>query len=69
MADEAQTGRILGEWISRDDLAEQLEVATITLSRWACEGNGPAHIRVGRRVFYRRAAVDAWLRSMERNGK
>jgi predicted DNA-binding transcriptional regulator AlpA len=59
---------VLDEWISRDDLAEQLELTTDTLARWATDGTGPARIKVGRRVFYRKSSVEKWLKALEMGG-
>ena len=36
-----------------------------TLSRWETRRIGPPCVRVGRRVLYRRGAVQEWLRSQE----
>ena len=59
---------MLDEWISRDDLAEQLALTTDTLARWATDGTGPPRIKVGRRVFYRESSVEKWLRGREMGG-
>ena len=59
---------MLDEWINRDDLAEQLELTTDTLARWATDGTGPARIKVGRRVFYRKSSVEKWLKALEMGG-
>jgi excisionase family DNA binding protein len=59
---------VLDEWITRDDLAKQLTLTTDTLARWATQGTGPARIKVGRRVFYRKSAVEKWLKSQEMGG-
>jgi hypothetical protein len=32
-----------------------------TLKNWRVLGRGPRYVRVGRRAFYRRADLDAWL--------
>lgn len=37
-----------------------------TLQAWRSRGTGPAFVKVGRHVRYRRAAVDVWLRERER---
>lgn len=44
-----------------DEVAVWLRVEPATVRRWACEGSGPAHVKVGTFVRYRRAAVEAWL--------
>ena len=56
---------LLGGWISRADLAQELEVTEGTLRRWAAERWGPPCIRAGRKVFYRRSAVVEWLEDKE----
>ena len=32
-----------------------------TLAHWRCEGRGPAYIRVGARIAYSGADLNAWL--------
>jgi hypothetical protein len=34
-----------------------------TLERWRLEGKGPKFVKVGRKVFYRRQDLDAYLES------
>lgn len=59
---------------SPDDLLLIHEVATITRRsvdtlRWLRhKGEGPRGHRAGRRVYFRRADVDAWLAEQERQG-
>jgi predicted DNA-binding transcriptional regulator AlpA len=52
-------------WISRPELARQLGVSEDTLRRWNAARSGPPCIRAGRKIFYRRAAVRAWLEDLE----
>ena len=54
------------DWLSREELAEELGVAPSTLGRWATERRGPPLVKVGRRVFYRRSSVRKWLVKRER---
>jgi len=56
---------LMGGWISRPDLAQQLEVSESTLRRWETERWGPPCIRAGRKIYYRRAAVLEWLEQLE----
>ena len=60
---------LLSGWISRSDLAQELEVTEGTLRRWAAERWGPPCIRAGRKVFYRRSAVVDWLEDQEVAGQ
>jgi len=47
--------------LTPEETATQLRLAKQTLARWRCEGRGPAFLRLGARVLYRRADVEAWL--------
>ncbi len=58
--------KILSEWITRAELARELNVTQDTLARWAAAGIGPPLVKVGRRVLYRRSAVREWLEKLER---
>ena len=37
------------------------------LAKRRITGNGPRFLKVGRRILYRRSAVNAWLAECERN--
>jgi excisionase family DNA binding protein len=47
------------------ELADELRVAPSTLYQWRTDRRGPASFRLGGRVVYRRAAVEAWIDSQE----
>jgi hypothetical protein len=40
-----------------------------TLKRWRDLGTGPAFIRLGRAIFYRRQAIRDWILNQERDGR
>lgn len=63
---EAARPGLLDEWISRADLGKELGLSIDTLARWETRRFGPACIRVGRKVLYRREAVQDWLREQEK---
>ena len=66
---EAAKKPILSDWITRDELARELDVTPDTMARWAADGMGPPAVKIGRRVMYRRASVEKWLAELEgRNG-
>jgi hypothetical protein len=52
-------------WISRLDLALELGVTVETLRRWESLRFGPPCVRAGRKIFYRRDAVQDWLTQQE----
>jgi predicted DNA-binding transcriptional regulator AlpA len=56
---------LLVGWISRLDLAQELDLSVETLRRWEAQRTGPPSVRAGRKVFYRRAAVEEWLEEQE----
>ena len=55
-----------------EDLVPESEAAPIlglqraTLATWRCQGRGPAFIKIGRRVFYRRRVLLDWIAAQER---
>jgi hypothetical protein len=42
-------------------LCAELDLTDRTLRDWRDKGTGPVYTRVGRRVFYMRRDIDAWL--------
>ncbi len=56
---------ILKDYISRDQLAEQIGKSVKTLVRWELDGRGPPVTRIGRDVLYFKPSVEKWLRSQE----
>lgn len=53
----------MSDYLSDRDLADELGIPERTPGQWRYLGRGPAFIKVGRHVRYRRADVDAWLAS------
>lgn len=47
--------------LTAHDASRVLGLAAQTLARWRVEGVGPYHVRVGNRVRYRRADLDAFI--------
>ena len=41
--------------------ASELGVHVRTLKRWKNQHYGPPSVRIGKRIFYRRADIAAWL--------
>lgn len=52
-------------WISRLDLALGLDLSVDTLRHWQAQRTGSACVHAGRKVYYRRSAVEAWLEDQE----
>jgi len=64
---QPQSGNLLVGWISRQKLAGELGVTVDTLGRWQRQRKGPACIKAGRKVFYRRSTVENWLLKQEQS--
>lgn len=50
------------------ELADHLRMSNATLAGWRYKGIGPRFVKVGKRVLYRPADVDAWLEEQTRQG-
>jgi ribosome-binding protein aMBF1 (putative translation factor) len=61
----APPSALLQGWISRTDLAQELGVCEETLRRWADARRGPAFVKAGRKILYRRSVVLDWLETQE----
>ncbi len=57
---------LLDGLIGPDEVARELGVHRRTLDRWHLLRIGPPRTELGKRVFYRREAVAAWIRDQER---
>ena len=53
------------ELLPPDSVAALVSISIVTLTRWRRLGTGPRFVKVGRRIVYRRGAVEAWLGSRE----
>lgn len=56
---------LLDDWINRAELAVEFGLSVDTLARWETRRIGPACVRIGRKVLYRRGAVHEWVRAQE----
>lgn len=56
---------LLADLISREQLASVLDLTSDTLARWEARRLGPPCTRIGRKTFYRRTAVQEWIRAQE----
>jgi predicted site-specific integrase-resolvase len=58
-------GALLGEWMSREELAAEIGISADTLQKWQSRRIGPPVTRIGRKVLYRRDSVRAWMIEQE----
>ncbi|MCK1457095.1 helix-turn-helix domain-containing protein [Bradyrhizobium sp. 2] len=47
--------------IAEVQAADFLKISIRTLQAWRCRGAGPAYVRVGRAIRYRRRDLLAWI--------
>ena len=59
------TDALLGGYLFDKELAAELKLHPRTLRKLEEQGLGPPRTRVGRKVLYRRAAVEEWLLARE----
>jgi Helix-turn-helix domain len=57
---------ILSQFLTKEQLAAELQRNPRTLDRWRTLGEGPPITKLGRCVLYRRSSLQAWLRARER---
>ncbi|SLN77381.1 helix-turn-helix transcriptional regulator [Oceanibacterium hippocampi] len=54
---------LLSDYLSREELAEELGVTVRTIANWQHFRVGPPFCRVGQRVLFLRADVADWIKS------
>jgi excisionase family DNA binding protein len=54
------------EFFTKSTLAEYLGITLRSLDRLDVRREGPPRVKIGRRVLFRREAVEAWLQERER---
>jgi predicted DNA-binding transcriptional regulator AlpA len=60
---------LLANYLTPAELAGELGVSKQTLWTWEVRGIGPPATKLGKRVFYARATVLAWMQSREQTNK
>jgi len=53
--------------LTETEAAALLRLAPATLRGWRCAGRGPGFVKIGGRVCYRRADLEAFIAAGERN--
>ena len=57
---------ILAGYLTPKELADAFGVTERTIARWHRHRQGPPRVTIGRKVYYRRESVNAWLTECER---
>ena len=58
--------RLLADYFTKTELAEELGYHERTLDRWHACRTGPPRTVIGRQILYRRSSVREWLAKRER---
>ena len=64
----SNTENLLADFLTADEAAAKLKICERTLNRWRSLGEGPPVTKIGRRVYYRRRTLRAWLCAREQQG-
>lgn len=54
--------------LTEEELAAALDIEVSTLVSWRSEKSGPAYVKLGKSVFYRRSHIDQWAESCRTGG-
>jgi hypothetical protein len=57
---------VLAEYYDEREAAKQLRLTIRGLRSWRAQQRGPAWIKIGRLVFYKISAIEAWLKTLEK---
>ncbi len=66
MTENTNTSKLLDEYLSPEQLADELEKSPRTIARWDSLRIGPPKTVIGKKPYYRREAVRQWLLAQER---
>ena len=47
-------------FLTPEMVEEHLHIKKGTLANWRSQGRGPEYVKAGRKVLYRRSALEAW---------
>lgn len=64
MATPEQLDEIVSDFLTAREAAQAIGVHIRTLKYWKTTGYGPGHFYIGKRLFYRRSDVIAWLQQI-----
>jgi len=56
------------ELLTERDVAKRLQASLAAIRKWRLQGRGPAYLKIGTLVRYRRSDLDLWLSSLPTGG-
>jgi DNA-binding transcriptional MerR regulator len=64
MASQEQLHEVVSDFMTARQAAQAIGCHIRTLKYWKAAGYGPDHFYIGKRLFYRRSDVIAWLQQV-----
>ncbi|MCJ0825952.1 helix-turn-helix domain-containing protein [Luteimonas sp. 50] len=64
MATPQQLDEVVNDFMTARQAAQAIGCHLRTLKNWKAAGYGPDHFYIGKRLFYRRSDVIAWLQQI-----
>ena len=61
----ATAGALLNDYLTEQQLAEQLDVTIRTLRKWRSLGEAPPETRLGKRIYYSRRSALSWIQARQ----
>ena len=62
------TDSLLSDLLTTGEAADLLELTAGTLKNYRVDNTGPAYVKIGGKVRYRRGDLEAWIRTIEPEG-
>ena len=62
---KTEQSEILKKYRTRKQLAKELDISELTLTRWEQDRKGPPVTRIGRQVLYSISGTERWLAALE----
>jgi predicted DNA-binding transcriptional regulator AlpA len=59
--EEFKKGALLADCYTRQELADALGYALLTIERWNKAGTGPPSFKIGHQWYYEKSAVQKWM--------
>ena len=59
-SEDEERSVLSGAYLTQEEVAAVLRLSPRTLERHRLAGTGPAYVKLGRRVIYKQASVEAW---------
>ena len=59
---------LLADLLTTDEAADLLELTSGTLKNYRVDNTGPAYVKIGGKIRYRRGDLEAWITTIKPEG-